>query len=690
MRKTKAQLKDKHYVSSLFDDIFRDPNLDKTRFLIELSWYRNILYYMGEQWLSWFDSTNSFGRRYELGANVPTPVTNIIRDHIKSMKALIINKQFNYRVWPNSEEQVDKDAAEMGQNVLKHLDSEEDYEIENVKEMIAFWTVLTGNGFSRTYANVDDDRVECDYLLPFNIIVPHLGRSLEKKEWIGIKSLKSKDWVEETYNIDVTHTESELGYIEYEQQLLKLVANVSPWKGRGLEMDMTEDEPENYVLFKELEFQPSKFFPKGRYIVMAGDKIVKDQETLPIPVEDKRWEYTVTHFPYNFTPGMFWATSGVDDLISPQNIINETDQALAINRQSLGRPMIMSHSDLTYRRRSPKGQALLEIIYNGRTGNGKPPVIHPGTPYPSQILDERQMQINGAQDASGDPKSILKGQAPTAGASGVMVDILKEAAEQSHSPDIQRFYRAWGKVQRKRLMLVQKLWKTKHYIKVSGLGNRIMVKAFKGANLRDNTDVRLEPDNALSSTQAGRNELMVRLIQGGFFGDITQQPQLQRDLGEKLGLGQIPSEDNLHRDRAEYENGIIAYGTAKDFGELAMPSGPIPDEMGNPIKMPDGENATLFPESYDPVFRYDNHPLHIETLLSYMLSREFRDLDLERQQYARGHLDMHMEAAKLNEIEEVGKAIARTGLGFEEGGAEGAPVLPQSGEAPPPLAPVGV
>jgi hypothetical protein len=131
---TRSKIMSDDHISGEFSDFFRDPNLDKTRFLIELAWYRNILYYMGEQWLSWYDSTNTFGRRYELGSNDPTPVTNIIRDHIKSMKALIINKKFNYRVWPNSEEQYDKDAAEMGQYVLKHLDSMDDYDIENVKE----------------------------------------------------------------------------------------------------------------------------------------------------------------------------------------------------------------------------------------------------------------------------------------------------------------------------------------------------------------------------------------------------------------------------------------------------------------------------------------------------------------------------------------------------------------------------
>ena len=80
-------------MSRVFNDV---PN--STRVMLELTWYRNILYYLGEQWLDWYMSTSSFGRRYPLSIDVPTPVSNIIRDFVRTMKALVLNKRYTARV----------------------------------------------------------------------------------------------------------------------------------------------------------------------------------------------------------------------------------------------------------------------------------------------------------------------------------------------------------------------------------------------------------------------------------------------------------------------------------------------------------------------------------------------------------------------------------------------------------------
>ncbi|MCK4252563.1 hypothetical protein KAX97_14035, partial [candidate division WOR-3 bacterium] len=98
-----------------FGDVFREDGVDGNRQVLETTWFRNILYYCGEQWLSWFSEQGTFGRRYELNISEPTPVSNIIRDYVRAMKALILNKTYTTRVWPNSLEQKDKDAASLAE-----------------------------------------------------------------------------------------------------------------------------------------------------------------------------------------------------------------------------------------------------------------------------------------------------------------------------------------------------------------------------------------------------------------------------------------------------------------------------------------------------------------------------------------------------------------------------------------------
>jgi hypothetical protein len=399
---------------------------------------------------------------------------------------------------------------------------------------------------------------------------------------------------------------------------------------------------------------------------------------MPIPADKKtgRWDYSVVHFPYNFTPGSFWPTGGVDDLISPQNTINEIDQGLSINRKSLGRPVLLTPTGVTLRRLSSKGQGLLAVEYDGRSAGGAKPSIEHGVPYPQQVLEERNIQVGVAQNAGGDPKNILSGQAPTSGASGVLADTLREAAESTHSPDVMRFYRNWGKLERKRLSVAQVLFTETRMLKIPGEGNKIKIRAFKGADLRNNTDVRLELDNGMSSTQAGRNQILLDLIKTGFFGDLSVQPRLRRDVGRRLGMGTLPDEENLHVDKAEMENSIFAFGTEKDLEQVALPNAPLTNDDGEAEIGDAGEPVRLFPKTYDPTFRFDNHAVHYKIILEFMLSKEFPELPEFRQQWTRAHADMHQTALEAIEEENNAKLAEKAALGITEPGGGGAPPAP--------------
>src|SRR3972149_2822153 len=147
---------DDAYITAQFETIFNTNRTNHPRLIQEMSWFRNILYYLGEQWIAWFRESGTFGRRYELTGTVPTPVSNVIRDYARAMKALLLNKSYTVRVWPNSNEARDKDGAKLSEDVLRYLDVEDDDLAEEIKEWTALWMVLTGNGLIRTYPEVDD------------------------------------------------------------------------------------------------------------------------------------------------------------------------------------------------------------------------------------------------------------------------------------------------------------------------------------------------------------------------------------------------------------------------------------------------------------------------------------------------------------------------------------------------------
>ena len=665
-------------ILSEFNDIF--PTLrDPYREMLERRWFRNILYFLGEQW---FDILRSSGMFTARNWGVPAPVSNIIRNHVKSMMALFLNKNYKAKVWPNSNETEDKDAAEVGTAVLPWLDADSDGEIEDVKELTALWTTLIGSGFTRTFAGTNDGKVNLidaagntitqsdvivESLLPFNVIVPTLGMVLRKKKWVAIKTLQYKEWVEDTHEVVLKDSSDDSNsQVDYQKQLMQMIASVSTWIGQGnLVGDMMGKRTEDMVVMYEVEYAPTKAFPNGRYAAVVNGQVVVSEKRLPIPVgKNKKWSYTVDHFIYDRVPGSFWPTGSIEDLISPQNTINEIDQALTRNRKSLGRPVVLTPTELTLRRLTERGQDLLSVQYEGRGSQGVRPQILSGAPYPNQVLEERDIQLQVAQDAGGDPKNVLRGKAPYAGAPGIALDILRETAEQSHGPDIARYYRTWQRVDTKRLIIVSRTFDDSRMLKIKGKGNEVLVKHFKGADLHGNTDVRLERVDGLSLTNAGKNQFLVQLLQYGMWDEQKgPKPDVRRELLRIFGLAGFPEEDNIHRQRAEYENSMIVAG-GKFLEDIATP--PLPtgekDENGQAVVV----------GNHDPVFEIDDHFAHSQVLGQLIFGKEFKALGKEQQSIAILHYQYHIQklAEQVQAEQEIQAEAAANAQGGQPGGAQ--------------------
>jgi len=686
-----------HLSRTLFD-YTKNPMLH----MLHRTWFRNILYFMGEQWFVWSKAGSAF-KRLAPSKHTPTPVSNFIRDHVRSMKALILNKDFKVVVWPNSHDVEDKDAAIIAEYLLEHMDAENDEEFEDEKEVAALWTVLIGNAFDRTFPEVNDyswgmdksgnpiskSTVITQSLNPFNIGVDPLGRRLRDKRYIAIKSLKVREWVQDTFKVKISQAGDDDRQINYEKNLAVMVSDVSAWKGDGLStLSKYEDKSEDLVIFNEFEYRPSKDYPKGRYVAVCGGTKVFDHKRLPIPTqEDGRWNYSTTDYHYHYVPGRFWSDPTVNDLISPQNTVNSIDQDLVKNRKSAGKPLLIMPNDIALTRESLDGQSFLVVTYDALTAGGAVPKIERGTPLPAQVLEERALNRAVAQDAAGDPKNVLKGKAPTTSASGVMVDILRDAAEQGHFPDIKRWYRSLKRTYSKRLILAQEVFKESRIIKVPGKGYGARVRSFKSADLRGNTDVRLELGSGVASTRMGQTQMLVELTKAGFFSaESDLDPDYRQELLSKMGLSGFKDRTNLDVERAMAENHLIAT-TKKEDMNTEIVEGPEKERLEIPvingiflaIADPTGQLEEPMIISEDSLFKFDNHQIHYESHRKFILSPEFREMDALNQDLLIAHTDMHkMQVdAQLQAQMQQEMALAEAGKKPEGPGGQGGVEMPK-------------
>ena len=269
-----TKIADKELVT-LVDHLF-NTDLDSSRAMMDRITYRNILYYMGEQWIEYLRSSGSFRRR-QLPPYVPTPVANEIRDFVRAVRAMFLTQNLVPKIRPNTNEKEDAAAAQLGEKLLTWMDTINDGEIHEEVAKVSDWLCLGGTAFLRTYPEMSQGKwffdgkgnllktgeVVTKNIIPFNVVMDESGENLRDKRWVGIKTLVPREWAEDTFNVTITQ-ESQKS-IEYQRRLMRLVGQVSPWKGHGLDSS-SELENQELVLFKEVEIKPSIKYPNGRYI----------------------------------------------------------------------------------------------------------------------------------------------------------------------------------------------------------------------------------------------------------------------------------------------------------------------------------------------------------------------------------------------------------------------------------------
>lgn len=651
-------------LSQFIDTVFNDQS-DVTRMMNENVIWRNLLYYCGEQWLEYVPTSGSFRKRLQLNNYVPTPVSNEIREYCRSIKSLLMNQKMAVRVWPNTGEKEDRDAAEIGEQLLTWMDFSQDERFFDEKEKICLWLAISGTAFMRVFPDAEGGMwipgtpfktgdVGAEAVLPFNVRLDTLGDTLEKKRWAGIFSLKDREWVEDTFRVKLEKRGEDSTFIDYQKRLATLVANVSPWKGRSPNIQPFSPTDEDVVLFREIEFKPTLGYPRGKYAIQCAGKVIFKIDSMPIQATPEQWYYSLTDFHYNYVPGRFWSDPGINDLISPQNIVNETDQALSINMKGLGRPTVIVPGEVGLKRLDMSGHGFLALTYNPIMG--QKPSIEQGVPLPQQVLEYRRLQKEQIQDSGGDPKNILRGAPPSAQSSGIQIDNLRELAERGKSPDIDRFNRSLSRVYKKRLLLAQQLYTEERLIKVTGKGNQVKIMRFKASDLRGNTDVRLELDSSLLTTRSGQAQMLLSMMQSKWLQDPNVSPAQKEDMYQRLGLASFTEQENHDIGRAEDENLRIQGG---DFQVQ--------------VEEQDPNTGKWIPIVNDPLFEYDSHPDHYEVHRKYIISPDFRMLSPQIQTVFFEHTDCHrrrLEEQKpdLREYLQVDKLLAANVLTpFERG-----------------------
>ncbi len=122
------------------------------RWIFERQWMRNFWYILNRQWI-YFDSKRGQWQDKRLAKWIPRPVTNVLKDGVKAVRANFARINYGTNARPLGEDNESVVTASVADSYAPIL--HEDHKMDAVMGEFDFWMLVTGNAFLHTYVSRD-------------------------------------------------------------------------------------------------------------------------------------------------------------------------------------------------------------------------------------------------------------------------------------------------------------------------------------------------------------------------------------------------------------------------------------------------------------------------------------------------------------------------------------------------------
>jgi len=289
-----------------------------------------------------------------------------------------------------------------------------------------------------------------------------------------------------------------------------------------------------YTLVTERFVRPSAAKPDGRYQVMVGEVIVKDEE-LPYGFHDMENPFPVVSYPDIETAGQFWGPTVAEQLIDLQREHNLVRSKLSEHMRILAFPKLfvaMQHQLGAGAWTADAGQFIEYVAH---------PDIQPPTPWvPPPISQDVWQLVQLLQKEFDDVSQIFPSTEgkPGGATSGFQTNLLQEASESVHAPDIRCHELATEDLFRKIRRMTQQYYTVPRLMAVVGSNFEPEVLEFSGAMIDEYADLSVEAGSALPTYKAARQDTVMNMYNSGLLGDVAD-PEVRRRALTLLELGSV-------------------------------------------------------------------------------------------------------------------------------------------------------
>ncbi|MDD6564937.1 MAG: hypothetical protein PUF08_07635 [Clostridiales bacterium] len=551
-------------------------------------------------------------------------------------------KKINYlmKVKPATNELDDYAKADVSTSVLQHTQKSSDF--ASKKDTMIYWNELCGNCFwlswwdknkgdkiaVDTVVDVGDDGIERKWQqafyqgdIDYGLITPYevfpesvFKQGVENQRSIILEQVKSVEDIYDLYGIDVEGRAVETfeltpvtsgGGLGYENTVISIGHR-------------TAENAEKVITYFE---RPSKYRPNGLMVIIVGDENLVYYGDMPyskIPIIQ-----SVCHE----VPGQFFGKSVIEDLIPYQRTYNGCINSIHeyIKRLPLGNYLVEEGSldidDFTEHGLEPGAC----IVYKSGT---TPPVRVQNSQLPAEIMTERYNLKSDMEYVAGVSQLMVTGNAPQTNMSGTAISNLMEIDNTRLSltgdhlrNSIKKLAVLW--------LEIYKIYAKTHRI-VECIGSNNIGKALVwSADDINSYDVEYTTENELLMSEEMQKQRFFEAYNLGLFTDAE---------------GRIP--ERVKQRALEF----MKIGNYSDIMNI------------NLLQMQAAQRENVFFENgvIPKISEFDEHEIHIEEHLRYILQMNFQILRHKKPEYAaalENHLKEHKQMIEQEDLQEMAKQM---------------------------------
>lgn len=557
----------------------------KNRQQFEKVWYMNLAFYFGRQYAQWqTTTTNGVPRLYE----APVPpwrvrlVSNKIRPIVRTELAKVTKEKPQAYVVPSSTDDEDLFAARGAEALFEYF-----WRVLRLNRMIRrseFWTIICGTSFIKDWYDPDTTdsagipgSLSVEPVSPFHLYVPDTQEEeLDLQPYIIHVLAKEPEWVRDNYGKRVSPDSTGSSGV-LEQRFMTAL-------GIG-------NNPKNsHVAVHEMWVKPCTKFPDGAVITWAGETLLNIIETWPY----QHGEYPFTKLDHIPT-GRFYCDSTIPDLVPLQKEYNRTRSQIIEAKNRMSKPQLMAPRGSVDPTKITSEPGLIVFYTPGYT----PPQPLPLQSIPSYVIDELDRCQRDMDDISSQHE-VTKGRTPPGVTAATAIAYLQEEDDSKLAYTIASLEEGVERLGRHFLSHVQQFWDAQRTVEIMGNDGQWEQLMFGKADLKGNTDLRIEAGSAQPRSRAAKQAFIMELADKGMIPPDRALKYL--DMAE---TGRLYEETMLDSRHAQREN----------------------------IRMRNGEGVM--------VNDWDNHEAHMIEHNNFRKRSEFDKLPEEFQALFQQHVDMH-------------------------------------------------